>query len=496
MSSKIPAPPRARRRRRTAALTLVTLLLLTGAAALAMLERSGVAPRLLGPYLLGRSSGHNPTIEALGRQAAATLRLLDRGTPTMTAPPTGMVGAQRTVARSSGSNSGGNSNRNRSAAVLVDTADELRAAIQAAEPGTTITILPGRYRFQGGPLLAATAGRAAAPIVVQALTPGSVTLEFAAVEAVKVIAPYWQFENLTMRGVCTSHDDCEHAFHVAGNAHHFVARNNTISDFNAHFKINGEGDDFPDVGLIEHNTINNSGPRQTIQPVTPIDLVAASGWVVRGNLISDFSKALGNRVSYGAFFKGGGRNNRFEGNMVLCEALSLPAGGQRIGLSLGGGGTTPAFCRDRKCITEQSGAVIVANLIASCSDVGIYLNSAADSRVLHNTLIDTGGIDVRFATSSATVTGNLVDGAIRSRDGGLLHVEDNLDTSIAALYLGMHPQRALLRAPQAFDWRWTGIAPRSTVLRQGVADLCGTARPAAPSYGATEDFAACGKATP
>lgn len=485
MPARKTAPP-ARPRRLIIWAICLLLPLAAIAAALALLDRSGIAPRVLGPYLLHRSGGHNPTIEALGRQAADLLAYVDRGTPAVAAPPPGYHGAGRTAPRLPSSG-----------ATLVDSAEELRAAIRAAEPGATITILPGIYQFEGAPLLATTPGRVDAPIVVQAVVPGSVTLQFATVEGIKVMAPYWQFENLTMRGVCLTHSDCEHAFHISGAGHHFVARNNTITDFNAHFKINGEGDDFPDAGLIEHNTLSNSTPRHTANPVTLIDLVAASGWVVRGNLISDFSKDGGNRVAYGAFFKGGGRDNRFESNMVLCEALSLPLGGQRIGLSLGGGGTGPQYCRDRKCITEQSGSTIVANLIASCSDDGIYLNSAADSRVLHNTLIDTGGIDVRFATSSANVAGNLVDGAIRSRDGGLLHLGDNLHTSTAALYLGWHPQRALFRAPAAFDWRWAdGAAPRVATGIKGLPDLCGAARPLAATYGATEDFAACGKASP
>lgn len=496
MVSATPAPraPRAAapatRRQRRLLLALLLLTLLAAGAALAALDHAGFAPRVLGPYVLQRSSKHNPAIEAIGRQAADTLAYLDRGSPAANPPPVGRIGAQRGVAPASPAIAGAHD------AVLVDTADELRAAIRTAQPGAVITILPGRYQFEGGSLLAATAGNAGAPITVRAMAPGSVTLEFAMVEGIKVSAPYWRFENLTIRGVCGTHNDCEHAFHVVGDAHHFIACNNTISDFNAHFKINGEGDDFPDFGLIEQNTLNNSTPRHTANPVTLIDLVAASHWIVRGNLISDFSKDGGNRVAFGAFFKGGGSNNRFEGNMVLCEALLLPPGGQRIGLSLGGGGTAPPYCRDRKCITEQSGSTIVANLIAACSDDGIYLNSAADSRVVHNTLVDTGGIDVRFATSSATVAGNLVDGAIRSRDGGLLHLDDNLDSATASLYLGLHPQRALFRAPAQFDWRWADDAPRRNARTPGLPDLCGGARPAAAAYGATENFAACTKAAP
>ena len=96
-------------------------------------------------------------------------------------------------------------------------------------------------------------------------------------------------------------------------------------------------------------------------------------------------------------------------------------------------------CRDQKCITEQSGGLIQSNLIQSCSDDGIYINRAAASTILHNTLIDTAGISVRFVESGAEVRDNLVDGFIRSRDGASLHDADNFDTGAARLYIGSHP---------------------------------------------------------
>jgi parallel beta-helix repeat protein len=66
-----------------------------------------------------------------------------------------------------------------------------------------------------------------------------------------------------------------------------------------------------------------------------------------------------------------------------------------------------------------------ANLIASCSDEGIYLNSAARSKLIHNTVVGTGGISVRCPASSAEIEGNLVEGIIRSRDSGILRLGDN-----------------------------------------------------------------------
>jgi hypothetical protein len=81
---------------------------------------------------------------------------------------------------------------------------------------------------------------------------------------------------------------------------------------------------------------------------------------------------------------------------------------------------------------------------------------------LHNTLINTGGISVRFVESSANVQGNLVDGLIRTRDGGLLRAADNFDTSASRLYLGVYPVRNLYvnAAAMVFTWSRKTTSPR------------------------------------
>jgi len=61
-----------------------------------------------------------------------------------------------------------------------------------------------------------------------------------------VFARYWTFENLHISGICQEHANCEHSFHIVGKAEHFVAHNNTIVNFNAHFKINAENRAFFD----------------------------------------------------------------------------------------------------------------------------------------------------------------------------------------------------------------------------------------------------------
>jgi parallel beta-helix repeat protein len=464
------------------------LLALVGAgvcAAAAALQQAGVAPRQLGPYLERRTSGHNPLIEKSGRWLAATLVALDRGDDGLAPDLPLTLGAQPGPLPQTAGEADGRP-------VLVAGIEELRAALAHAEPGDVITLLPGRYRIQA-PLDANRAGSAQAPITVRARSPGGVLLEQESVEGFRVSAAYWRFENLAMHGVCGDDSGCEHAFHVIGGGHHFVARNNTLVDFNAHFKINGADRAFPDHGLVESNTLTNARARRTANPVTPIDLVAASDWTFRRNLISDFVKADGDGVSYGGFAKGGGARNLFEQNLVWCERRLRGLPGQRIGLSLGGGGTDKPYCRDQACVVEQEEGNIRNNLIAGCSDVGIYLNSAARSSVVHNTLVDTIGIDARFPTTSAEVEGNLVDGTIRSRNDGVLHARDNLSAAPLYAYIGVHPQRTLYAAPLALDFAWRGDAPRRKVDDVGRLgpDLCGRTRTSAAAYGAFDSFAPC-----
>jgi parallel beta-helix repeat protein len=446
-------------------------------------ETIDVPPRSLAGYVERRASGHNALIEATGRRLARLLIWLDRGGASTRLAPglrPGAVAEPTPTAHPRGA---------RERVVRVATSEEAARAIEHAEPGDAITFVPGTYRFTGSAIAVNRAGTEAAAIKVRADRPDTVLLELDMAEGFLVSAPYWTFENLNLRGACARHADCEHAFHVVGRASHFVARNNSVSDFNAHFKINGVESSFPDDGLIEGNALSNRSIRETESSVTPVDLVAASRWLIRGNRISDFVRAGSDRVSYGAFAKGGGAGNVFERNIVVCEDLLTGAPGQRIGIALGGGGTGQAYCRDARCITEQDNSSIRNNLIVSCSDDGIYINRSATSRIEHNTLIDTGGISVRFVESSADVEGNLVDGSIRSRDGGALHAADNRQTSMTQLYLGWHPVRGLF-SEHAIPM-WAANPPRRAATPVLEPDLCAVPRPPHPAYGAVEDISKC-----
>ena len=258
-------------------------------------------------------------------------------------------------------------------------------------------------------------------------------------------------------------------------------------------KINGEDGQFPDHGVIEGNTMTDTAPRVTENPIAPVDLVAANEWVIRGNIITDFIRApgKGGEPPYGGFVKGEGEGNVLERNLVVCEWKLRDVPGERVGLSLGGGGTGMPFRRMKGLSGfEQVGGVVRDNLVAFCSDDGIYVNRSARSVIDHNTLLDTAGIDVRFIESSATVTANIVDGAIRKREGSSLQSWDNAMPFLPGLFAGLHPQRSLFRDPAALDLAWRK-APPPLAETEPRADLCGQERGPASPPGAFGDYAAC-----
>ena len=308
--------------------------------------------------------------------------------------------------------------------IVAKTAEEIINAVKQAKAGQTITLAPGTYRINTN-VSTAAAGSAFQRITVRAAQPGQVHIEFNAQEGFKVSQPYWVFENLNIRGVCAQHDYCEHAFHVVGKASYTVIRNNHIEDYNAHLKINGTDGDWPDNGLVQYNTLTNTQPRATGNPVTPVDLVAASQWHLEDNLISNFVKRGSNQVSFGLFMKGAGSGGRVERNLVICTPTDISQPGERVGMSFGGGGTGKSFCRDQRCDSEHTGGIAANNIIAHCNDTGLDVNKASKITFAFNTLINTSGIGIRGGSSEVRLYGNMYEGKVRAAHRSVLRHEMN-----------------------------------------------------------------------
>lgn len=358
--------------------------------------------------------------------------------------------------------------------VLVST-EALAAALDDARPGEVLELAPGTYRVAAR-LNTGRAGTPTQAITLRAARPGTVTLEVDTVQALVASQPHWVFENLVWRGVCAQDSRCEHAVHVVGTARGVVLRNNRFEDFNAAIKVNGENGQWPDAGLLQFNTFSNRRARRTDLPVTPFDLVGASHWQVLDNRVERFIKAGGNGISFGIFVKGGGEGSRIERNLVVCTPEAVAQAGQRVGISLGGGGTDASSCRRQPCEAEHLGGVVANNVVAHCNDAGIDVFRSPRSLVAHNTLINTLGVSVRDAPAQAKVVANLIEGTVHRRFGGIADASDNMSVPV----LGK-----LLQDPDALDLRWRelpGLVPSPDTVRS---DFCHQARGAANPPGAT-----------
>lgn len=363
---------------------------------------------------------------------------------------------------------------------LVSDIDELAKAVAKARPGQTIELAPGIYEIRKR-LLTGAAGTENSPITVRAAKPGSVLLNVKASEGIKVSQPYWVFENLKIQGICSDDKYCDHAFHVVGNAAHTTIRNNWIADFNAHIKVNGEGGAWPDEGLLQFNTLTSTHSRNTDVSVTSFDLVGADRWVVADNLVTDFVKSDGNRVSYGIFMKGSSSNGRIERNLVICTSQEISRPGVRVGISFGGGGTDVGLCRIKGCPLENLGGIAVNNIVAHCNDFGIDAIKAKGVLIANNTLINTSGIDIRGDMSSAKVFGNLLEGRIRSRAGSRIDYELNEIADLSSIFIN----------PDALQLGWKGIREAMPVIAGVGSDFCNLPRHGATFSGASNSSGGC-----
>ena len=429
--------------------------------------------RLSGHPLLVRVFG--PLLDAVRRtqerEPPANLPNLGKGQQVHALAAIGYDASGRPLARGAASAAGPAPPASR----LLGSVQELSAAVANATAGEVLELAAGRYELSQA-LMTGKAGTPVQPIVLRAAKPGTVELIVNAVQGIVVSQPYWVFENLDWRGACERHSDCDHAFHIVGRARGTVVLNNRTRDFNVHYKINGEGAEWPDDGLLQFTTISNSGSRHTELPVNLINLVGANGWQLLDNHIERLGKEIGSQISYGICMKGGARQARVERNLVVCTPQQVSQIGLRVGISFGCGTTGDEYCRNGRCEYELSDSVIANNVIAHCNDFGIDLHRARKTLVAHNTLINTAGIDARHASTQGVVIGNLLEGRVRARDGARLDEQDNAV-----------PARldSLLAAPDALDLRWHESSDQTRPTPETERDFCGQRRPALSPPGAT-----------
>ncbi|GGD75221.1 chondroitinase-B domain-containing protein [Lacimicrobium alkaliphilum] len=307
----------------------------------------------------------------------------------------------------------------------VTDSQELVQALRDAKAGQLILLAPGHYLVEQRTIRIGHSGEPGFPVTLAAEQPGQAEIRLNSLEGLYINKPYWVIKNLTFRGVCRRHSACEHALHLTGKADHIVIENNRFIDFNAHLKSNGRTSGgtlhFPDNVTVRHNDFYNNSIRESRNPASPIDVVGGNNWLIEGNYIADFSRTVRGKPSvvYGAYLKGGGKDGVIRNNVINC-AWKLPHQSVldlRVALSLGNGGTGKRFCQSKDCAYEHKGGIIEQNLLLNCSnDVAIYLNKATQTRIHNNVLLNTLGLDARFAATDVVLENNLIQGRIKARD--------------------------------------------------------------------------------
>jgi parallel beta-helix repeat protein len=338
---------------------------------------------------------------------------------------------------------------------------ELELAIRNVKPRSVIVLRDGTYFLKSKKIrLSSETPTKDSPIYVVAENSGKVTFELDTSEGFYVDKPHWHFMGLNIKGVCTSHNSCHHAFHVVGNGSYFNLSHSQLVDFNSAIKVNVLKNTYPDFGVIRYNHIYNTTPRNTKSPVNMINIDQVNHWVVSQNIVRDFLKYGGNRISYGAYFKGGSIGGELSNNLIMCESGEFQARGSTVGLSLGGGGMSQKHRRDQSEY-ETKGATIRNNIVMHCTDVGLYVNKGMDSTVYNNTFYNTYGLDLRFPQSSGTVFNNVLSGKIRKRNDGTGTLSNNVVVE-RNYWNGKNQMQELYAEPKNGDF---GILNQEALLR-------------------------------
>lgn len=300
--------------------------------------------------------------------------------------------------------------------LLISSSEQLIKALKEVKPGQTLLLKNGIYNIKSRSVkTSATIATKEKPITLKALNIGKAIINLNSSEGLHILSPYWRINGIRFNGTCQTDNWCDHALHIVGSASNIEITNNQFSNFNAAIKVNELNGVYPDNGKISNNHFYSDSPRKTKKSVTPINIDHANNWVISNNIIQDFVKSAGDKVSYGAFIKGGSIGGIFENNLVICSTSNNKYRGSTVGLSIGGGGMSQKNRRD-KSEFEAKNITIRNNIIMFCSDVGLYVNKGSDSLINNNTFYNTQGIDIRFQQSSATLVNNILSGKIRSRD--------------------------------------------------------------------------------
>lgn len=326
-------------------------------------------------------------------------------------------------------------------------AGQLAGIVASAGSGATIRLGDGTYLLDGDLLHFATAG---------------VTLRSASGnrDAVVLDGNYQGGDLILIRASNVSIADLTvtrawyHPIHVTPASSHvtgtLIHNVRVIDPGEQAIKINADGTQtlLVDNGVIRCSRIElTDAGRPQIRNncyTGGVDAHRARGWQIRDNVIEGFWCPTG-LSEHGIHVWTGSRDTVVERNQIRNCAR---------GIGFGLGSATPGRtypdnpCGGAANVGHYDGVIrnnfVFANdqqLFDSDSgfDLGIGLEQACGTRVLHNTVVSTrppfSSIEGRFANTVATMTNNLMSHNLRPRDGASLTLAGNLQNAPAALFV-------------------------------------------------------------
>jgi hypothetical protein len=277
----------------------------------------------------------------------------------------------------------------RTAAADVANSADLRAAIEAAQPGATIRLAPGAYALSA-PIATRAAGTMAQPILITAGAASTVRLDVSAPEGLVVAHPYWILEHVWINGIGGSGA----GIHLKPGGDHFVVRACRVTNFGTGILSDRTADTEVSDGAAQANEFYND---TLAAGGTPMRIVGGQRWAIAGNYFHDYAGA---GMHPGLSLEGGAADAVVEQNLFACSKDRPPAG-MAVGVYVGGPGTMPGLCAATNqgassCACETSAGLVRNNIVAHCAGAGVAANHVCGTKVHGNTVYDTTpGLDVQ-----------------------------------------------------------------------------------------------------
>jgi hypothetical protein len=352
--------------------------------------------------------------------------------------------------------------------IQVDSASELHQAVEAANSAggnRTISLADGTYSLND------TLYINAANITLEGASgdPELVTIQGDAMSSSASIGNVIRVagDNFALRGI-TLQKSRYHLIQIAGEAD---ADSPHISNcimrdaYEQLIKVSVDEGNLSvssDGGIVENCLFEYTAGIGPQYYIGGIDAHAAKNWIIRDNIFRNIISPSAAVAEFAVHFWNDSQNNLVERNLIInCD--------RGIGFGLGSRGNSGGIIRNNM-IYHSSGN-------GQYADTGISLENSSGSEVYNNTIFlehaYPWAIEYRFSgTSGVSITNNLTNRTISSRDGGNASLDSNLTNAVSSWFV----------AASAGDLHLaTDVA---AIVDQGVAvsglsdDFDGDARPA------------------